>query len=296
MATVLSIPTYDESGQAVHPDVVRVGDVYWMGCTPYPYDEDDYENPSIFSSPDGLDWSVPDGVTNPLVAQPAGGTNSDSDLVYADGVFHYFYREVIYASHRERIYLITSTDGVTWSGPTLVWGGTAEFEFLSPAVVHGGWRMWSVNKVPAPNTLELRTADAPEGPWSEPITCDVVTPPGRDLWHVDVTRFGRCYVAALVFCDSGTSGTAASLTFGSSRDGAAWEVGATVIAPAGSVERVYRGSLMRDGDVWRLWYSDRSSAGVWRILHENLPDAAFPDLWTPSALAGAQSAWPSMRP
>ena len=50
--TYLTIPTYDGSGQAVHPDVYYnasgwKGYKYWMTMTPYPNSNSGFENPSI---------------------------------------------------------------------------------------------------------------------------------------------------------------------------------------------------------------------------------------------------------
>ena len=46
----LVTPTYDGSGQVVHPDVVHVpggwnGYEYWMGMTPYPNGNNDLREP-----------------------------------------------------------------------------------------------------------------------------------------------------------------------------------------------------------------------------------------------------------
>ncbi|MDD4289905.1 MAG: DUF2341 domain-containing protein [Patescibacteria group bacterium] len=84
--TYQTIPTYEDSGQAIHPDIVYFdepwnGYSYWMVMTPYPNGNPDYENPSIVVSNDGVSWVTPDGPTNPIDSQP-GGYNSDPDIVY----------------------------------------------------------------------------------------------------------------------------------------------------------------------------------------------------------------------
>src|SRR5438093_1338690 len=48
----LVVPTYDGSGQSVHPDIVAFPDswsgaYYWMAMTPYPNGDPTYENPSL---------------------------------------------------------------------------------------------------------------------------------------------------------------------------------------------------------------------------------------------------------
>ena len=69
----LNIPTYDGSGQGVHPDVYYNangwnGYRYWMAVTPYPGGNAAYENPSIVVSNDNVNWIVPPGLSNPIVA------------------------------------------------------------------------------------------------------------------------------------------------------------------------------------------------------------------------------------
>ena len=58
----LFTPTYDGSNQAVHPSVIYVKDrfngfKYWMAITPYPNGNDDYENPQILVSNDGVNFT-----------------------------------------------------------------------------------------------------------------------------------------------------------------------------------------------------------------------------------------------
>jgi len=91
------IPTYDGSGQAVHPSVLYIpggfaGYTYWMAMTPYPWGQSGYENPSIVASNDGITWIVPTGITNPIEPKPKTGHNYDPELVY-DGsqlICYYF--------------------------------------------------------------------------------------------------------------------------------------------------------------------------------------------------------------
>jgi hypothetical protein len=91
----LEIPTYDGSGQVVHPSVIDVwneygiprwsGYRYWMVLTPYPYSQDRYENPSLYASNDGLNWVVPQNITNPLDTAYGGwdkGFLFDPEMVY----------------------------------------------------------------------------------------------------------------------------------------------------------------------------------------------------------------------
>ncbi len=99
----VSIPTYDGSGEAMHPDILQNapqlgGWEYRMSFTPYPSDSEAYEDASVVVSHDGITWQVENGVVNPLSPHfPGLKTNSDPDFVY-DVVDHrceLFYRAVL---------------------------------------------------------------------------------------------------------------------------------------------------------------------------------------------------------
>jgi coenzyme F420-reducing hydrogenase beta subunit len=94
-AEPLNIPTYDGSNQVVHPSVIDFLEEYglpqwggyrfWMVITPYPYANDTYENPSVYTSNDGITWVVPPHIINPVNNAPGGwerGFNNDPDMVY----------------------------------------------------------------------------------------------------------------------------------------------------------------------------------------------------------------------
>src|SRR5262245_49955656 len=73
--TVMNTPTYDGSGQSVHPDVVTFesnwhGARFWFTMTPYAKSNQALENPSILRSYDGIRLDVPPGVTNPIIKPP----------------------------------------------------------------------------------------------------------------------------------------------------------------------------------------------------------------------------------
>ena len=65
------IPTYDGSNQSTHPSVLQFdtpwnGYRFWMAMTPYPFNYDGLEDPSVLASNDTKTWVVPDGLTQPL--------------------------------------------------------------------------------------------------------------------------------------------------------------------------------------------------------------------------------------
>lgn len=285
--TQLTIPTYDGSGQTVHPDVIKIaggwnGWLYWMAITPYPSSDDTKENPSILVSNDGTTWQEPDGITNPVVAYPGGSSfNSDPDLVYdsTTDTLWLFYRES--DGSTDDIYVTSSTDGITWATPTLLFS-TPFAEALSPAVVRDGatWRMWTVNKTPSPNTMEMRSTSVPDGTWTAPTTTDAVAADGKDIWHIDIVADGSDFRAFLNVDDiDGASGDNGMIALGSSTDGLTWTTGSAVLEPAATgwtSDRLYRGSGLYEQDRWRFWVSAKSDAGEWHTGYTEIDPDDFP--------------------
>ena len=152
---LLTTPTYDGSGELVHPDAVVFperwqGRRYWVSATPYPTGNPKYENPSIYQGYISRQMSVPAGVKNPL-AQPGalGGYLSDPDMLYDPdrNQLRMYYRQT--AGSSDLLFMITSQDGVQWSAPQRVLTGE-RYALISPAIVResaSSWRMWSVYAV-----------------------------------------------------------------------------------------------------------------------------------------------------
>ena len=92
----LETPTYEHSGQTVHPSVIDFKTEYgidtwgqfryWMALTPYPNFNSSFENPSLLVSTDGLNWNNPPSFKNPIASKPLGNVggnyNSDPELVF----------------------------------------------------------------------------------------------------------------------------------------------------------------------------------------------------------------------
>lgn len=123
---VLPLTTYDAGGETVHPSVVDCGAAwngyrYWMANTPYPASNNAYENPSIWASNDGATWVVPAGLTNPIVAKPAGvgAYNADPDLLFDNNKLYVIWNE--FASTFKGVKISSSEDGITWSEPSVVY-------------------------------------------------------------------------------------------------------------------------------------------------------------------------------
>jgi len=167
-ATYQTTPTYDGSGQVVHPSIQYFPDgwngyKYWMVETPYLGGDGTYETPEILVSNDGESWAVPPGLTNPIVARDTAAPNNDPCLFYNEATdeLWVYYRKTDNATY-DRIYLKKSSDGIDWGGTGL---GTLLLdmgytEALSPFVVKVGdtYHMWYVDETASPNAIKHRTS------------------------------------------------------------------------------------------------------------------------------------------
>src|SRR5690349_9142087 len=84
--TGIVMPTYDRSGETVHPDFASAPDWWsqaapgYLAITPYPNGDATKENPSVFEG--AFDqWRVPGGAPNP-VRFPNSGYFSDPDALF----------------------------------------------------------------------------------------------------------------------------------------------------------------------------------------------------------------------
>jgi hypothetical protein len=273
-ATVLDLATYEGSGQAVHPSVVRghrSATGFWLAITPYPGGNSLYENPSIFRSRDAHSWIAPAGVSNPIVHPDATGYLSDPSIVVnSDQHLWMYYRDVI---NQQNVILLTrSTNGRTWDAPTTVVTAPSH-QVVSPSVVRGApqapWQMWSVNSgtpgCSAPvTTVERRTS--PDGlNWSEPLMVEL-DQPGQAIWHIDVHWIpARAeYWALYNTYPIGTSCATNALYLARSPDGIRWTVYPSPIARAGVIaafkDVIYKSTFMVDPRATRvtLWMSGAS--------------------------------------
>jgi hypothetical protein len=113
----LKIPTYENSGQGVHPDILyRPGKnpAFMLAFTPYPFSVDRFENPSLVVSDDGLHFyeEYPHG--NPLAPPPPHDHNNDPDLFYYEGGLRLMYLETL-RPEKQNLVLLTHCGGARWS-------------------------------------------------------------------------------------------------------------------------------------------------------------------------------------
>lgn len=242
--------------QPYHPSVLYIangfnGHKYWMVQTPYPIYgtpyRDRWECPCIYCSNNGIEWVVPEGLTNPIddltTSEISNGDYmSDPHLVLRGETLECWYR-ITHKNMSESdpryqlptwVLRKTSTDGVTWgSRETLIdlqepsTNGVGDM-VRSPAIIWDGdkYRMWYVDKLPTVTNRNIVYAESTDGSaWENKETCTLDQ--YIDPWHIDVNYFdGKYHLLNYVL--------GAGINYYSSDDGISFTFIKELLAPSGS--------------------------------------------------------------
>lgn len=285
--------TPDGTGVVAHPSVRFFpngfnGYHWWAAATPYANSDNQLENPCIYVSENGTNWTAPPGVTNPLAPVPPEGYNSDTHLIQGpDGKLLLFYRE--YSSRfaeAEKIMLTESPDGIRWTAPVKVAGWSDKVKrIMSPAVWWDAsaskWVMLGVEILSQPRIIQRFTASNPYGPWTfdQNVTVDLAWPATKSPWHIDAMQIGTQVL--MVVQDSVGNGGGGDVYLALSEDGARTFKRAT--SPIATLNR-YRScvlpQLTERGLELDLWLG--TVGGSWTI---NRGTAAVPAVAAPAVAA-----------
>ena len=287
-AEPLDIATPDGYDQTCHPKVLYFEDgwngwEFWMAHTPYPYCDDNYENPCIAVSHNGIDWVEPEGISNPVTGYPPtfdeGAHYSDPHLLMNGETMELWFRwnpsygNGINADSNGGVILRTkSSDGINWSDIETVYPGS-EWNFdpvLSPAVVlneDGSYSMWYSKR----DGKIWRTTSSDGFTWSELEETDLEVW-GYNIWHQDIIFENGVY--EIVFCARPQNSTnnlvGLDAYYAMSYDGINWTDPVKILSPDDSVSgydncSIYRLSLVKADGVYMIYYSSMSDWYVWKI-------------------------------
>ena len=283
------IPTYDGSNQATHPSVLQFdapwnGYLYWMAMTPYPYNNDGLEDPSILASNDGKTWEVPAGLTNPLVPAPKPGHNCDVELVYCrenDELWLYYVEaDDVVQSWVKRM---RSKDGVHWSEPeTVLHDPIQKYSILSPCIqrmADGNWQMWYVDTGDTGyqnQSNQVRTRISKDGVhWGTEETCADLKQPGYQIWHLTIWRDPTDDSLHAVYpaYPDGTNCDYCKLFYAVKEAGKTWKTFSKPLMEQGAEGSwddfcLYRVAFLLDqqADTLRVWYGGKKKSDAsWGI-------------------------------
>lgn len=182
----VDLPTYDGSGQACHPSTAVFNGTVYMACTPYPYGNEYYENPSLYlREPGSRRWRPVPGAF-PLVRPRRLRFEHYSDPC----LFPWGRRLVLLFRKCERrpegtvdlLYTASSQNGADWTAPRLLAEGKGN-GLISPAAAGGG--LFCVEFEAGDTRIARYRLDDP-GVLGERTPCGVS---GLDqdffVWHID---------------------------------------------------------------------------------------------------------------
>ncbi len=274
----LVTPTYDGSGQAVHPDVIYIpegwnGFKYWMAITPFAFNDDAYENPSVVVSNNGIDWQDPPGLINPLVPRPTPpGYNNDNDFLLINNNLVLYFNET---NNDGNTYVkrMSSVNGINWSAPQIVF--FTPQHLMSPTVLFedNTYYMWYVrtdsNGCYSGNTdIFLReSVDGINWGPEQPVNLEL---DNQVIWHMDIYKNGFDYEMLVAnYPKSSSTCSRTQLYRASSQNKFDWIVDdlplITPVIEGWDDYNIYRASLVVIDSLYRVWYSSRSSRLTWNI-------------------------------
>jgi hypothetical protein len=294
--TMLTIPvqSYNAGSTAVvHPSVLYFtnkwnGYHYWMGINPYA--GTNFENPAIFCSNDGFNWLPPAGLTNPIDGMPTTGYGSDINIFMSKD------NKTMYAINRHyhdtfrKIYIYSSTNGVTWTGVgaanrvTILESSNASTDWMSPCVILDGgvYKMFAVDlpkqiNSSVYNQIDVYTASNPLGTWVKgtPITLTSLKSDER-IWHLEVRKIGSFYYLLYQTCHQTVSGTEGRLYLAKSTDLTTWEVSPTSFSSVFDTwgKTSYKSSFLPviDGEGMKIkvWHNVTGGASNWDLNYAEL--------------------------
>lgn len=266
---IQTIPTYDGSGQTVHPSIVYFPETwngwkFWMCITPFTYGDDSTENPSILvcntncTETNGT-WYVPDGLTNPVIGDPGGDNyNSDCDIEYDNATDNLFlYNRFHDPSHEVNLTISNSSDGVHWSEQNVIRsGGDTGYVPTSASVERmddGNWYMWYTNGTGSITSYRENSTNGIN--WSTPI----ILPNQPAIYHQDVKYIKEKNMYIMTYTQNGNAG--ADMYFANSTDGITFSYYNQPVlynnVTGWDGDRIYRASSWYDNQTNKIhtWYS-----------------------------------------
>lgn len=279
----LDIQTYDGSNQPTHPKVLYfengwAGHKYWLTYSPFPNNNDTYENPCIGYSEDGVSF-ISDGISNPIEDTPVEdgvkvGYNSDPHLVVVDGVMECWWRTHFQSganANHEVIFRKTSADGVSWSEKEELFRvqDASAGSCLSPAVIFedGIYKIWTVYKQQVMRYYESTTGKD----WVHIRDINVDNPnyPAYKIWHIDVISTGKGYEFVGCYHPTDNYDDNRYIYYAVSADNITYSDRVLILTPgkAGNFDatELYRPAILRLDNKVMIYYGCRNGWGNWRI-------------------------------
>lgn len=251
----------DYSSMPLHPSVLffenKFGGYYfWMAYTPYPYHQDDKENPCICCSNDMVNWHTPDGVHNPFDVGTGKDYNSDTELVYnyLTGKLEMWWRRANTTTKDETLYRVTTSNGTDWSAIETMGvfnGNNGQTQYcLCPMILFedGVYKMWAYRGYIYAEMWYYGTSVDGKTWNDEPVKTNILG------WHGDIIHTEKGY--ELIQCDQTATQTD---SWAWSEDGITWNDKTMCITTSSGTKwdstRLYRPSFIKVDGIYYVFYS-----------------------------------------
>lgn len=284
----LAIVTYDGSNKPTHPSALYIpegwnGHRYWLAYTPFPNNDNQYENPCLAYSDDGVSFSSA-GLTNPVEDYPTEngvkvGFNSDVEIVLVDGVLECWWRTCQQSGTRPGYEIIyrkkgtpTEDGGIAWSEKEELYAvENAGFaKCLSPAVLYRDgkyhiWYCWLLSKL-----VYCTSTDGTNWTQVREIDVDQTLYPDYKIWHFDILYTeGIGYEFVGSYRLEGDAGSNRYVFYARSRDNVTYTPPILILTcgDEGNFDdtELYRPTIIREPTGVKIYYGCRSGYGNWRI-------------------------------
>lgn len=263
-AVRIALPTYDGSGQVVHPDILVENSRLVMAMTPYPFSDDTFENPSVVVSTDGTTFTAVPGA-DPIVGPPPIDHNDDPDIRIdpRTGEYEVLYLETL-RPERQNLVALRSRDLATWSRRTAIaYDLAAGAPFIvSPAAIEvaGATHLFAVDLAPDGQWRIVRMVSGDGQTWDATTAAPIALDTGRLApWHLDVFAVPGGY--AMLISALLDDFSRQSLYLATSPDLAAWTLRPAPLLdeadPALALTSLYRATGAVSGDRLVIWYSHK---------------------------------------
>ncbi len=271
----INTPSYDGSNETTHPNVIKVNNSkykYWITLTPWPNNNNLYENPSILASHDGITWENPPEIINPISGIPKnkGDYYSDPYLYYDENKFTliyrynpYIYNKTISKTENNLILYKTSLDGYKWSNSKVLLDDGIE-AYMSPSITINNdiKRIYYVNYDKNIYYKELNNSK-----WTEEKLLNVEGL-NTKIWHAEMKTINNIYIL-LMFADD-------KLYIASSKDGKSFNNSKEIDISFLSLKkinskvynRVYKSSILFDEKTVNLYipYNEKTlTKSTWSL-------------------------------
>jgi PST family polysaccharide transporter len=264
----LVIPTYEKSGQAVHPGILYnpagTGPPFLLTFTPYPFSNDRYENPSILVSKDGLRFFEEFPGINPLAKEPLFDHNNDPDIFYYENRLNIVYLETL-RPEKQNLILLSTDDRRIWDSRIVHTDYLTKNDpmIVSPCffIMNETPRLYYVNITRAPFKIQYISVKNNFRPGFDTREDVDMLYKNFNPWHIHIFSGGK-YAYMLISCVTQKNRKKNyDLYIARSSDGRQWELSETVV-----LKNAYRSSGFMVNDDLYIYYSRKNPVfSTWGI-------------------------------